>query len=154
MSAQPEVYPALYPGGLVEVALDALPGAFAAVTQTPLRRRLVSQLRLFIGHLQELGVRGDVWIDDSFATQKPDPRDIDVALAIGLPALAAMADADKQQIEYLRNEEGRAYARTKWNVDFYVFHATDFAARRYWFDLFSRNPDSSNPKGIPFVKLT
>lgn len=154
MSAQPDVYPALYPGGLVEVALDGLQGAFAAGVPTALRRHLTDQLRSFIHHLQELGVRGDVWIDGSFATQKPEPQDIDVALAIGWPALTAMTDANKQRLAYLMNEEGRAYAQAKWNVDFYVFRATNFNERRYWFELFSKNPDSSNRKGIPFVRLT
>lgn len=103
---------------------------------------------------KKLGVRGDVWIDGSFATQKPEPQDIDVALAIGWPALTAMTDANKQRLASLMNEEGRAYAQAKWNVDFYVFRATNFNERRYWFELFSKNPDSSNRKGIPFVRLT
>lgn len=51
------------------------------------------------------------------------------------------------------DQEGRAYTRTKWNVDFYVFHATNFAERQYYLELFSRNPDADNPKGIPFVRL-
>lgn len=59
-------YPALFPEGLVEMALDDLERVFAdAAIRTPLRERLTEQLRLFIGYLVRLGVQGEVWIDGS-----------------------------------------------------------------------------------------
>lgn len=44
---------------------------------TPLRRRMAVQLRMFIGELERLGVHGELGIDGSFATKKPEPGDID-----------------------------------------------------------------------------
>lgn len=148
------VYPALFSPGLVKIELNRLEDSF--VTQpfdTPARRRLTSSLRLFIQELIRLGAQGDVWIDGSYATKDPHPQDIDVVLVISPLVLHAMTQANSEQLGYYGGVEGRAYVRTKWHIDFYIIAADNDKRRDSWQELFSNNPDQSNPKGIPFVEL-
>lgn len=134
--------------------MDALEGRFVAPGfDTPLRRRLTDQLRAFVRELTKLGVHGEIWIDGSYATRKPNPSDVDVVLAIAPRALRALAAEHLKQLDYYGREDGRPYVRRKWQVDFYVINATDPQRRRSWQTLLSNNPDQSNRKGIPFVRL-
>ena len=155
MPASPKpTFPAIFSGGLTEVAIEDLAQIFSdPAFDTPLRRRLTADLRLFIAELDRLGAHGELWINGSYATKKPEPRDMDVALCIPLTVASAISDAQLDRLYYISNVDNRAYVRAKWHVDFYVFEASDIASRRYYFELFSRNPDQFNRKGIPLIRL-
>jgi len=147
-------YPALFPPGLVKIALNRLEDEFVAQPfDTPTRRRLTSLLRLFIQELTRLGAQGDAWIDGSYATKDPHPQDIDVVLVISRLALNAMTKANSERLGYYGSVDGRAYVRTKWHIDFYIVSANNYKHRDRWQEFLSNNPDQSNPKGIPFVEL-
>lgn len=148
------VYPALFSPGFSEVALESLESVFVAPGfDTPLRQRLTDQLRAFVMELARLGVHGDIWIDGSYATRKPNPRDVDLVLPVSPTALHALTEEHRAQLGYYGDEEGRAYVRRRWQVDFYIIDATNRQRVHNWQTLFSNNPDQSNPKGIPFVRL-
>ena len=155
MPAYPKrTYPPLFPPGLSEVQLQDLGQLFVGPAfDTPLRRRMTVQLRMFIGELERLGVHGELWIDGSFATKKREPGDIDLALSIPRVIVSAMSDESLERLRFLSDEENRAYVRSRWQVDLYVFESSNVARRAYFLEQFSRNPDSANRKGFPFVKL-
>ena len=146
-------YPALVPRGLEEIDLSSLETVFLGRVDTPLRRRLTSQLSLFIGKLIKLGVHGDLWINGSFATIAPEPKDVDLVLMISKAVIRKLTPENFEELNYLSSEDGRDYVRQKWQVDFYVAEASNLGARRKFENLFSRNPDDNNLKGIPYVKL-
>ena len=146
-------YPAIIPKGLIEIDLSSLEAVFLGRTDTPLRRRLTSQLNLFIRRLIKLGVSGDLWINGSFATTAPEPMDVDVVLITSNEVIRKLNPKNLEQLKYLSSEAGRDYVRQKWQVDFYIAESSNLGSRRYYEKLFSRNPDASNLKGIPFVKL-
>ncbi|MDE0364284.1 MAG: hypothetical protein OXP09_01780 [Gammaproteobacteria bacterium] len=151
---QKPTFPAIFPAGLREIRLEDLGKVFLHRTfDSPLRRRLTTQLRSFVAELQRLGVHGDLWINGSYATKKPEPADVDLALSIPLMIVSAMSDEHLDRLYFLSDEKNRAYVRARWQVDFYVFEASNLGRRSYFLDLFSRNPDEFNRKGIPFVKL-
>lgn len=136
------------------MTIEALEGTFVnPVFDTPLRRRLTTQLRRFVNELGRLGVHGDIWINGSYATKKPDPRDVDVALSMSPMALRALADEHRQRLAYYGHEEGRPHVRNRWQVDFYLFDSTNPRRHEYFRELFSNNPDQANQKGIPFIRL-
>ena len=144
-----QVYPPIFPPGLVQIELAELAKWFADPRfSTPLRERLVDQLRVFVGRLRELGVRGELWIDGSFATRKPDPKDVDAVLMTTEAALADMSSPNLAQLDELSSSTGRTYVRTRWQVDFYVANAESADRRRYFEALFS-----AGEKGIPFLEL-
>lgn len=152
-SAKP-TFPPIFPRGLTEVAIEDLGQIFSdPAFDTPLRRRLTTDLRMFIAELAGLGAHGELWINGSYATKKPDPGDVDVALCIPLTIVSTMSKAQLDRLDFLSDVDNRPYVRRRWHVDFYVFEASDIASRTYYFELFSRNPDRFNPKGIPFVRL-
>ena len=155
MSANPKSsFPPLFPPGLQEIPLAAIGQVFVGpALDTPLRRRLTNQLHLFIGELKRLDAHGDLWIDGSYATKKPEPGDVDLALSLPLVIAKAMSDDHLDRLKFLSDPSNRAYVRAKWQVDFYVFEASNIASRSSFLDLFSRSPDGSNRKGIPFVRL-
>ena len=147
-------FPPLFPAGLTEISLGHLAGIFVGPGfDTPLRHRLTSQLRLFITMLSALGARGDLWINGSYATKKPEPGDVDVVLSMPLVTVSAMSDENLERLRFLTDQGSRAYVRARWQVDFYVFESSDLASRNYYFELFSRNPDQSSRKGIPFIRI-
>ena len=147
-------YPPLFPPGFSEITVEALESRFVAPGfDTPLRRRLTVQLRAFVMELARLGVHGDIWIDGSYATRKPDPHDVDVVLSITPAALQTLADENRDQLGYYSDKDGRPYVRRKWQVDFYIMDATNHQRHGYYQRLFSNNPDQSNRKGIPFIRL-
>ncbi|MCY3789408.1 MAG: hypothetical protein OXH63_11535 [Gemmatimonadetes bacterium] len=144
----------LFPPGLREIKAQDVDHLFVgSAFDTPLRRRMVAALQMFIVHLRGLGVHGDLWIDGSFATMKPEPGDIDLALFIPGVIVNLMPADGFERLRCLSDEENRAYVRAKWQVDFYVCDLNDTERRDYFLELFSRNPDRTNSKGIPFLAL-
>ena len=146
-------YPAIVPEGLMEIDLSSLESIFLGRIDTPLRRRLTRQLNFFIGKLKSLGVHGDLWINGSFATIAPEPMDVDVVLITSEEVIRKLTPENFKEIEYLTDVANRIYVRQKWHIDFYIVEASNLGLRSYFKQLFSRNPDDSNPKGIPYVKL-
>lgn len=147
-------YKALFPpGSFVDVDLSNIAGVFAEEVDTPQRRRLSSQLRLFVGHLQNLGLTSfEMWIDGSFTTVKPNPTDIDVVCFIPKSQLAELSDESLEQLRYLASEDGRPYVREKWNIDYYHCPFDSLEDRNYWKDQFSKD-EYGEPKGIGRIKL-
>lgn len=147
-------FPPIFPPGFSEITVDALESLFVGPGfDNPLRRRLTDQLRAFVMELARLGVHGDIWIDGSYTTKKPCPRDVDVVLSMTPVALQALANEHRKQLGYYGAEDGRAYVRRKWQVDFYVIDASNRQRRSDWQRFLSNNPDQSNRKGIPVVRL-
>ena len=73
LTLRPEkpTFPALFQSGFCEVKEKDIESTFVGDINTPRRRMLASQLRLFISELKRLGVQGDLWIDGSFSTKNP-----------------------------------------------------------------------------------
>lgn len=146
-------YRALFPPGFVDVEFSSIAQVFATEVNTPQRRRLASQLRLFIGYLQNLGLTSfEIWIDGSFTTVKPNPTDVDVVCFLPMSQLNQMSDEALEELQYLASEEGRPYVREKWNIDYYHCPFDSIEDRNYWKDQFSTD-EYGEPKGIGRIKL-
>lgn len=147
-------YKALFPpGSFVDVELSNIAGVFASEVDTPQRRRLSSQLRLFIGHLQNLGLTSfEMWIDGSFTTAKPNPIDVDVVCFIPRAQIEKMSDENREALQYLASEEGHPYVREKWSIDYYHCPFDSLNERNYWKEQFSKD-EYGEPKGIGRIKL-
>ena len=68
-------------------------------------------------------------------------------MSIPLIIVSAMSEEKLDRLNFMTDPENREYVRARWQVDFYVFESSNIGSRNYYFDLFSRNPDSSNQKG-------
>jgi hypothetical protein len=148
-------YRALFPAGsFVDVDLSSIDEVFASEVDTPQRRRIASQLRLFIAYLQQkIGLTSfEMWIDGSFTTVKPNPTDVDVVCFIPREQLKRLTDENLQELEYLASEKGRPYVREKWSVDYYHCPFDSITDRNYWKGRFSRD-EYGEPKGIGRIKV-
>ena len=147
-------FPPIFSPGLHEIRREDFGKVFLdPAFDSPLRQRLTTQLRSFVAELERLGVHGDLWINGSYATKKPAPADIDLVLSIPPNIVSGMSQQSLDRFDFLSDSRNRGYVRALWQVDFYVFKSSDLGRRSYFFDLFSKNPDRSNPKGIPFIKI-
>lgn len=147
-------YPALFPAGtFVDIELANIAAVFATKVDTPQRRRLASQLRLFVAYLQKLGLASfEIWVDGSFTTVKPDPTDVDVVCFIHREQLETLSSESLQELAHLASEEGRPYVREKWGVDYYHCPFDSITDRNYWKGQFSKD-EYDEPKGIGRIKI-
>lgn len=153
-SRRKDTFPPLYESGFKQFDADKIEECFLGPTsRSPRRTFLTSQLRLFINKLQSLGVKGELWVNGSFSTRNLNPMDLDLLLVIPRIILSTMEESAKKELRELIDKKNRGYIRSKWSVDFYVAEQSDLSSLRYFEELFSRNPDSENPKGIPVIKI-
>lgn len=148
-----QIFPAIYQSGFERITIGEIEQVFVNGLNSPRRTLLASHLRLFIGKLRSLGVKGELWIDGSFSTKNPNPMDIDLVLVISRSTLANMTEKTHEELDYLTSNHGREYVRTKWFCDFYVIDSSNIGDRKYYENLYSKNPDDLNKKGIPVIIL-
>ncbi len=148
-----QTYPALYGPGFIEISIADIDSAFTSKLDTPARRRIMSNLRNFIGVLTSLGVKGEIWINGSFSTMNPNPHDFDVLLIIPKVTLSGMTEENKHRLYELTDESKKDYVRRRWSCDLYVCDQSNLGARRMYELKFSKNPDVG-AKGIPVIKLS
>lgn len=145
--------PLFPPGSFVDVELTNISEVFTGSVDTPQRRRLASQLTLFIGHLQSLGLTSfEIWIDGSFTTAKPDPRDIDIVCFIPVSQVRHLSADSIEKLKHYASKEGRPYVREKWHIDYYHCRYDSLEERNYWKDKFSKD-EYGEPKGIGRIKI-
>ena len=147
-----QTYPPLYGPGFVEITIEEIDKTFVSKVDTPVRRRIASNLRNFLMHLKKLGVQGEAWIDGSFSTMNPTPQDFDTLLVIPRVTLAGMTSHNLEELNRLTALESREYVRKKWSCDLYICDKSNLTMQRQFEKKFSKNPDDS-AKGIPVIKL-
>ncbi len=147
-----QTYPALFSPGFVSISIDEIDAQFLSKVDTPVRKRMASNLRTFLMYLKRLGVRGDVWINGSFSTMNPNPHDFDVLLVIPKVILSGLSDKNLIELDELTKIENRGYVKSKWSCDLYVCDKSNLTMQRQFEITFSRNPDDA-AKGIPVIKL-
>jgi len=148
-----QTYPALCQSGFKRIEETEIEHIFLDGFNSPRRKMLASQLKLFVNKLRSLGVKGELWIDGSFSTKNPEPMDIDILLVIPRITLSGMTEEARLELSELTDITKREYVRAKWSCDLYVIEASNIGDRKYYEDWFSRNPDSLNKKGIPVITL-
>ncbi|KAF0201720.1 MAG: hypothetical protein FD167_5687 [bacterium] len=81
---EPKVeYPPLLAEGFQDIKLDELKVIFLTpFPKTTTRTKILRIFKHWIKGVKKLNVKCEIWIDGSFATEKVDPKDIDVVLFI------------------------------------------------------------------------
>lgn len=147
-------YRPLFPANtFADLELATLDQVLVAEVDTPQRRRLISQLRLFVAYLQRLGLSSfELWINGSFTTRKPNPMDIDVVCFVSRMQLYQLTDEALAELTRLGSEEGRPYVREKWNIDLYFAKHDSIGERNSWKAKFSKD-EYGEAKGIGRIKI-
>lgn len=114
------------------------------------RARLIAGLKRYLAALKSVGVKFEIWIDGSFATEKENPNDIDLVVFGSVAEIDQLPDAFKNQLAALLDRVNIKHA-TGCDVLFAV--AEDQNRRSYWRGWYGFDREE-NPKGIARIEVT
>ena len=109
------------------------------------RVKLAGGLVQLLGKLKELAPKFEVWLDGSFATHKPEPEDVDVAVFYDINEVNALDNEEKKSLEVLATHVD---TKVRYNCDIYFIPNHDPSMRSYWRGWFGF-ARGEVPKGIP-----
>lgn len=109
-----------------------------------------------IQRLNEASVIGEIWLNGSFLTEKPDPNDVDVLLHVS--SAEYDSDASKRAAIDWASDENRLHSHScdayKWieYTEGHPLHASSEDDRLYWSHWYGTSR-SGLPKGVAVIKL-
>ena len=113
-------------------------------------------LRGIVDKLIAAGIRGDLWVDGSFLTEKLEPGDTDVALEVSEAFLMAATTVQRGILSWLWDPATKStYMCHAFSFcDVPAGHAlhVGFDIRGYWLDQFGSDRGNS-PKGIVVLAI-
>lgn len=149
--------PGFHPMTLAEVKTLCVT-SFPASTR---RGMIFAGLTSFLSEMSANGLVGDVWLDGSFVTKKPEPSDCDLVVSADSGKLE---DLLPKQQDLMRRRFRTEHDQTKivYHCDVYLFPvyplihtlhaAVTLSQRTYWEDQFGFD-HSKKAKGMAVVKL-
>ena len=148
--ADKQEFPPLLPEGFHPKTLDEL--ELLCVDGFDLsrtRQGIMEGLRRMAARLESGGVRGDLWVDGSFLTEKIDPEDVDIALRVSEAQVSNPGPGQGALINWLGSRDPAIVAQTKgdYSCDSFVFyelpvghpHHPGFDIREYWINEFGKS---------------
>jgi len=135
---------------LAQLCVDPFP-------KSKTRANIMKGLSDVLGLLSANGIEGDLWVDGSFLTEKPHPKDSDVVLRMEYDFRSRASLAQKQLIRWF----GTTDLKPAYQCDSYYFyefpqgHALYSEGewdRAYWIRQYGFNR-SDDPKGIAVIKV-
>jgi len=148
--SKPE-HPTLLAPGFHRFSLSDLQHTFVAPFSTSQRRpMLLAGLKKFLDELAALAIKGELWFDGSFVTEKTEPDDIDLVVVLDPASVAALTPQQQHSVEQLFDNPS---AKAKYNCDVYCTFSSDVSMVAYWRGWFCFKRDGRTPKGIGFISL-
>lgn len=142
--------PLLAPG-LHDIKVEELDNHFlSSFAGSNTRPKLIAGLKKYVEALKQVGATFEIWIDGSFATEKPDPNDIDMVIFGSAIELNKLPQPKRDVLQRLID---RASVRLTLGCDVLFCVAEDQNMRSYWRGWygFDRN---ETPKGIARLEVT
>ena len=110
------------------------------------RNNLLIELGRFLNEFKTLNITAEVWIDGSFATEAPDPSDVDMVFYFNTVEVDAL-EADKKQY-FERLFRSRKLVKSLYNLDVFYGERGSDANYNYWQRVFGTWYDNVTTKGI------
>lgn len=143
-------WPALLPAGIHAMDVEGIERrCVAGFLESNSRPHIMSGLKRFIQFMQGIGIKGELWLDGSFVTEKPEPSDVDLVFVPDPPTLQAAWKTNAQILEALFS---RGEAKSLFLCDAYFCPPENADRLAYWRGWFGFFRDGVTPKGI--AKLT
>lgn len=118
-------YDPLFEPGFHEIAFDKIGEIFVDPFSNSTRRKLLfTRLKAFLKELKRTGINFEIWIDGSFATKKPDPADVDLAILADPDEINQLPKNKKSIIEKLLLGNLTAI-KLRYKCDVYFFPNND-----------------------------
>lgn len=143
-------YPPLHPQGIKDIGEEQLYPVFVESfgygQAHDYRQNLLIRFGQFLNQFKQLGIGAELWIDGSFATQAPDPSDVDVVFFFD-PVQVNSLSQDKKDL-FERLFYNRRFMKAQYQIE--VFYGTMSSALDYqkWQKDFGTCYDDITPKGI------
>lgn len=118
-------------------------------TNSTTRPTLTKQLEQFLNELRGLGLKGELWVDGSYVTDKLDPGDVDLVYVPDL-ACAPALENNYARIHLLFAQLG---AKALYNCHAFLVDPADTDTLAYWRGLFGFCRDAKTPKGLIVITL-
>jgi len=113
------------------------------------RPTLTKQFEKFIVELRNLGLKGELWVDGSYVTDKLDPSDVDLVFIPDLVCMPAL-QANHSRVHLLFAQLG---AKALYNCHAFLASPNDKDFLAYWRGLFGFCHDEKTPKGMIVITL-
>lgn len=147
-------FPPLLPPGFHDLDDLGLKNLCVNAFPTSVRRStLYCNFVQLTGLLREINLQfkcfGEIWVDGSYTTHKPEPDDIDILLVIDYRALLQIPEEQLKAVSPLLN---RSFVKANYNIDVLLLPENhpevDYSERRsYWRGWFGFDR-RENPKGL------
>ncbi len=152
-------YPPLLTPGLHKMTMEQL--KTLVVDRFPLsgkRGELWNNFSVLLGKIRNLGLRGDVWVDGSFLTEKIDPGDVDFVIDFPNTVLNSLTS---EQLELVIKLKNREFRKPECLHSFVMFstdasdpeYAASMAIHAQWQKDFGFSYVKKEPKGIAVIEV-
>jgi hypothetical protein len=150
--AQKVEYPPLLPHGFHARELSSLMEEFVnPFPESETRATLLEDFALLFRSLHKAGIVGQIWLDGSFLTTKPNPGDIDFILVIETVFFDSSSASQQALIESFSDDDTICDT----NV-LYVFppeQSDNISQTDYWKSRFGSSADGTVLKGIVTLEI-
>lgn len=144
-------YPTLLSPGFHRFSFGDLPHTFVSPFADSQRRpMLLAGLNKFLEELAALAIKGDLWFDGSFVTEKSEPDDIDLVVVLDPASVAGLTPEQQLSVQHLFDNPT---SKAKYNCDVYCVSSADEVLVSYWRGWFGFRRDGRTAKGIGFISL-
>ncbi|NOT42958.1 MAG: hypothetical protein HOP13_20970 [Alphaproteobacteria bacterium] len=151
--ANKEEFAPLLPPGFYPHDIDGLRNLCVARFAKSVTRALcMERLEQVLVLIQKSGIRGEIWIDGSFVTDKLNPDDVDVLLVVNAHDLAGFSDTQKQFLSWFASTS----LYDSYRIDNYVLVRGPSAESEWWYAYWLRQFGFSRAdkmKGIPTINV-
>ena len=147
-------YAPLLADGFQEIGIWQLDQCFLEPFKESYRRlHLIRQLSRFLNELQKLGIPLEVWIDGSFTTRKPEPKDVDIVVWVNLADAEALDSRRLLLFDQMLHIDNHERVKILYDVDVNLANVGNTKDHAYWLELFGSDRSKLNTKGIYTLSL-
>lgn len=141
-------HPPLLPNGFKDIREEDLHAEFVRPFNHGYdhRNNLLIGFGQFLNQFKELGIQAEIWIDGSFATNAPDPSDVDIVFYF-VPSEIDQLENDKRE-KFKRLFLNRKFMKNLYQVEVFYGEIGNEADYADWRQVFGTSYDNMAPKGI------
>lgn len=142
-------YPPLVPNGFKNITETDLHKEFVSPFKNhaqDIRNNLLVGFGSFLNEFKTLNISAEIWIDGSFATEAPDPVDVDAVFYFNLDEIDKLEGETKEKFERLF--ANKKFMRNLYKVEVYIANSENDEDYKQWQKTFGTCYDEVTPKGI------
>jgi len=145
-------YPPLLSEGFKEIKIWQLDSVFLEpFGENQHRKYLIDRFKAFISEFEVLNLSAEIWIDGSFCTRKPEPKDIDVVFLIDRNEIDSLDERGKIIFESLLMQRDEVIVR--YGIDVYFIDRNNETEKEKWIETYGFDAGHLNTKGIYQINI-